>query len=87
MFRRVLREVTTRNVCSSCCWINPFKRNRHWNSMTCSHCDRLFQQEMLIDGWLRCEKLIVPPQEIYDIEFEKFTHAYAGTRICRTNLH
>ena len=55
--------------------------------MTCSHCDRLFQQEMLIDGWLRCEKLIVPPQEIYDIEFEKFTHAYAGTRICRTNLH
>ena len=50
--------------------------------MNCSHCNRLFQQEMLIHGWLRCEKLIVPSQEIYDIECEKFTHAYAGTRIC-----
>ena len=50
--------------------------------MNCSHCDWLFQQEMLIHGWLRCEKLIMPPQEIYDIECEKFTHAYAGTRIC-----
>ena len=50
--------------------------------MNCSHCDWLFQQEMLIHGWLPCEKLIVPPQEIYDIECEKFTHAYAGTRIC-----
>ena len=38
---------------------------------------------MLIYGWLRCEKSIVPPQQIYDIEFEKFTHAYAGTCICR----
>ena len=38
---------------------------------------------MLIYGWLRCEKSIVPPQQIHDIEFEKFTHAYAGTRICR----
>ena len=50
--------------------------------MNCSHCNWLFQQEMLIHGWLRCEKLILPPQEIYDIECEKFTHAYAGTRIC-----
>ena len=50
--------------------------------MNCSHCNRLFQQEMLIHSWLRCEKLIVPSQEIYDIECEKFTHAYAGTRIC-----
>ena len=49
--------------------------------MTCSHCKCLFQQEMLIDGWLCCEKLILPSQEIYDIEFEKFTHAYAGTRM------
>ena len=38
---------------------------------------------MLIDGWLHREKLIVPLQEIYDIEFEKFSRAYAGTRICR----
>ena len=38
---------------------------------------------MLIYGWLRSEKSIVPPQQIYDIEFEKFTHAYAGTCICR----
>ena len=50
--------------------------------MNCSHCNRLFQQEMLIHSWLRCEKLIVPSQEIYDIECEKFTHAYVGTRIC-----
>ena len=38
---------------------------------------------MLIYGWLRREKSIVPPQQIYNIEFEKFTNAYAGTRICR----
>ena len=38
---------------------------------------------MLFYGWLRCEKSIVPPQQIYDIEFEKFSRAYAGTRICR----
>ena len=38
---------------------------------------------MLIYGWLRREKSIVPPQQIYNNEFEKFTHAYAGTRICR----
>ena len=37
---------------------------------------------MKIDGWLHCEKLIVPSQEICDIEFEN-SHAYSGTRICR----
>ena len=70
MFRHVFRKVTTQKVYSSCCWINLFKWYRHWNSMNCSHCDWLFQQEMKIDGWLHCEKLIVPPQEICDIEFE-----------------
>ena len=38
---------------------------------------------MLIYGWLHPEKSIVPPQQIYNIVFEKFTHAYAGTCICR----
>ena len=32
----------------------------------------VFQGEMLIDGWLHCEQLIVPLQEIYDIGFDKF---------------
>ena len=47
-----------------------------------SNCyDRLFQQEMLTDGWLHCKKLIVPLQEIYDIEFEKFTRLHRYTQL------
>ena len=87
MFRLVFHEVTTQKVSSSCCWINPFKRYRHWNSMNCSHCDQLFQQEMKIDGWLRCEKLIVPPQEIYDIEFQKLTCLCRYTYLYNCNLY
>ena len=36
---------------------------------------------MLIDGWLHREKLIVPLQEIYDIEFEKFTGLHRYTHL------